>query len=163
MAHLHQVVPDDFRELLTYFDTSYVNGPCRSVRCPPSASQPSQHRIRVRRLPPLFPPKTWNVNAATLLNDPRTNNECEAWNNAFSQQIGHSHPSLFALIDHLKKDNALAIAAIVAADGGQPPKKRIKKVTHDLQERLYNLCKAHRDGQKSTVDLLRAVGHTIRF
>jgi len=38
---------------------------------------------------------------ATVPHQQRTNNEIEAWNNAFAGQVGHSHP----LIDNLRKDN----------------------------------------------------------
>ena len=91
MEHLRQNTPEGFDDLLSYFDSTYVSGPCRSIRCLPSARQPSVQRVRVRRLPPQFPPSTWNVFEATLAKEPRTNNETEAWNHAFAQQIGHSH------------------------------------------------------------------------
>jgi hypothetical protein len=163
MEHLRQTVPDGFDNLLTYFDSYYVSETSRSIRCLPSASQPSSQRVRIRRVPPQFPLPTWNVYEATLVNGPRTNNETEAWNHAFAQQVGHSHPSLFMLIDNMRKDNALVIAALEAESRGEPPKKRIKKASRDLQMRLFNLCAARRDGSKSAIDVLKAIGHTIRF
>ena len=84
-------------------------------------------------------------------------------NHAFAQQIGHSHPSLFTLINNLKKDNALVIAAIQSEALGQPPKKRVKRASCELQARLFNLCIAHCDGAKTVVEMLRGIGHTIRF
>jgi hypothetical protein len=60
---------------------------------------------------------------ATLAIDPRTSNEFEAWNCVFSQQIGHSHPSLFELIDNLQNDNTLVLAAIASNSCGQPHKR----------------------------------------
>jgi hypothetical protein len=101
---------------------------------------------------------------ATLASGPRTNNETEAWNRAFAQQIGHSHPSMVCtLIDNMRKDNALVIAALEAESRDQPPKKRVKRASRDLQERLSNLCTARRDGTKTVIEVLKAVGHTIRF
>jgi hypothetical protein len=163
MDYLRQHVPEGFNELLSYFDCTYVSGPCRSIRCPPSAQQPSIQRVRIRRLPPQYPPPTWNTFDATLTSGPRTNNETEAWNRAFAQQIGHSHPSLFTLINHMRKDNALVVLAIEAESRGQPPKKRVKKTSRDQQERLYNLCAARRSGTKTAIEVLKGVGHTIRF
>lgn len=163
MEHLRHNVPQRFEDLLSYFDNTYVSGPLRSIRCLPSARHPSTQRIRVRRLPPQFPPQTWNVFDATLASGPRTNNETEAWNHALAQQIGHSHPSLFTLIDNLRKDNALVVAALKAESRGQPPKKRVKRESRNLQERLFNLCAARRDQTKTVIEVLDAVGYTIRF
>ena len=47
--------------LLDYFVATYVNGP------------PNRG--------PVFRPLIWNVHALTLIDGPRTNNECEGWNN----------------------------------------------------------------------------------
>jgi len=120
-------------------------------------------RIRIRRQPPLFPPETWNVFNATVSNTQRTNNETKAWNNAFARQIGHSHPSLYRLLDNLRKDTALVHIALEAEARGHPARKRVRRATRELQERLQNLCVARRDGSKSVAEALRGLGHTIRF
>jgi len=143
-----------------YFDNTYVSG-----TCPLSAVQTRtvRPRIRIRRQPPLFPPETWNVFNATVSNTQRTNNETEAWNNAFARQIGHSHPSPYRLLDNLRKDTALVHIALEAEARGQPPRERVRRATRELQERLQNLCVARRDGSKSVAEALRGLGHTIRF
>jgi len=120
-------------------------------------------RLRLRRQTPQFPPITWNVFDATVSHQQRTNNDTEAWNHAFAGQVGHSHPSLYRLIDNLRKDNALVVVALEAESRGQPPRKRVRRATRDLQERLFNLCVARRDAQKSVPEFLRGVGHAIRF
>jgi len=44
------------------------------------------------------------------------------------------------------------------------PKKRAQKASNDLQERLFNLCDAKRDGSKTVIiQLLQAVGRIIHF
>jgi len=87
----------------------------------------------------------------------------QAWNNAFAGQVGHSHQSLYRLIDNLRKDNALVVVALEVESRGQPPRKRVRRATRELHERLFNLCVARRDGQKSVPEFLRGVGHAIRF
>ena len=77
----------------------------------------------------MFPPETWNVFDATIANAPRTNNETEAWNNAFSRQIGHSHPSSYRLLDNLRKDAALVKVALEAEARGKPPRKRVRRMS----------------------------------
>ena len=145
MTYLRAKVPDDCVELLSYFDSTYVTGTSRAIRC-----NPATLRMRFRRQPPMFPPETWNVYDATIANAPRTNNETEAWNNAFSRQIGHSHPSLYRLLDNLRKDAALVKVALEAEARGKPPRKRVRRATHELQDRLRSLCVARKEGRKST-------------
>ena len=129
MAYLRSNVPAGLEELLSYFDNTYVSGTCRAIRCPPSRREPSAPRIRIRRQRPLFPPETWNVLNATVSNTQRTNNETEAWNNAFARQIGHSHPSLYRLLDNLRKDTALVHIALEAEARGHPARKRVRRAT----------------------------------
>ena len=162
IGYLRDNVPDGLEELLVYFDSTYISGTCRSIRCTTTGQQ-SSLRLRLRRQTPQFPPITWNVFDATVSHQQRTNNDTEAWNHAFARQVGHSHPSLYRLIDNLRKDNALVVVALEAESRGQPPRKRVRRATRDLQERLFNLCVARRDGQKSVPELLRGVGHAIRF
>ena len=75
--------------LLTYFDSTYVSGPCRSVQNA-SANRPTTRSVlslRLRRQPPLFPPKIWNVHETTVNSQARTNNICEAWNNGYTAAL----------------------------------------------------------------------------
>lgn len=167
MAYLRQSVPNcpetsAITDLLNYFDTTYVSGSVRQIRRPAGADN-GRLTIRVRRVAPLFPPAVWNVHDETLLGGHRTNNLCESWNNGFRQLVGHSHPSLYALLEALQRDEAMAITAIIQDAHGQPPTKRIKRSTHQLQERLVTVCKALQDGQKSVPEGLQALGHVVRF
>ena len=158
MALLKNATPEGLEELVDYFDSTYVSGSISRV-------QPSQNNaltLQLRRRPPLFPPQTWNVHDVTLTGGDRTNNMCESWNHAFSHLVGHKHPSLWTLIDSLRKDYALVSLALLQQDCGQPPKKRVKRSTKLHQERLYEICIARRDGQKTIEQTLKAMGYCIR-
>ena len=61
------------------------------------------------------------------------------------------------------EDEGLVNTAIMQDARGQPPKKRVKRSTKQLQERLLQLCQDRRDGRKSIEDTLRGLGHNIRF
>ena len=74
-------------ELLDYFDNTYVRGVMNQQLRPANRA--------ARRNAPMFPPAVWNVHTATLNDDPRTNNVCESWNNAFFHIVGHNHPSMW--------------------------------------------------------------------
>ncbi|CAK9304650.1 unnamed protein product [Gordionus sp. m RMFG-2023] len=77
MALLRSVTPTNGKDILEYFDKNYINGVTREVSRNNSQS-------RTRRIGPRFPPETWNVNESTLSDEERTNNQCEGWNNRFS-------------------------------------------------------------------------------
>jgi len=57
--------------------------------------------VRLRRIPPSFPPDKWNIHDATLTHGDITNNACDSWNNGFRQLIGHSHPGVWTTIESL--------------------------------------------------------------
>ena len=72
----------------------------------------------------LGPPSLWNVHQATLNNEPRTNNQCEGWNNRFKSLIGQNHPSVWTLIEALKREESIVSTQIAKDLNGEPPKKR---------------------------------------
>ena len=61
MTYLRDNTPDGADELLSYFDRTYVTGSYHRV-------QPGhgQIGIRVKRIPPLYPPAVWNTHEPTL-------------------------------------------------------------------------------------------------
>ena len=54
--------------------------------------------------------------------------------------IGHDHPSIWIAIEFIKKDQAMVMAQILQAAQGQPPTKRMRKGTAELQKRLKQPC-----------------------
>ena len=162
MEQIRNNTPDGLEELVAYFDATYVTGSFHVVQrsavmngvVPP---------VRVRRRPPIFPPHIWNVYEITLAGESRTNNLCESWNLAFSQLVGHAHPSIWTLIACLRKDLALVLTAIMQHAIGQLPRKRVKRSTRNLQDILQRICSEHRDDRRTIEETLNAVSHSIRF
>ena len=150
-------IPDS-GALLDYFDATYVSGTYRSTQWPaiPGESQPV---IRLRMIPTIFPPQLWNVHDATVNHEDRPNNIYEAWNSGFSRLVGHHHPSLWRLLSHIKEDESLVRLHLIQESRGQPPRKRVKKATKNLQERLKYLCTSLQNGEKTVEDFLKGVGH----
>lgn len=93
----------------------------------------------------------------------RTNNLCESWNRGFTAVVGHQHPSLWTAVEALQEDAAAATTVLLQNARGQPPAKRVKRATLQLQRQLQTLCRERRDGRRSVADTLRAVSHTVRF
>ena len=161
MTFLKSAVPtgehaDALMDLLTYFDRTYVSGGVRTVRRPATANSAV---IRLRRTAPLFAVPTWNVFQSTLAGNQRTNNICESWNSGFQQLVGHHHPSIWTAIEAIQQDQAFVSTTLIQSARGQPPKKRVRRATQQMQDRLQNLCVARRDGKKSIEETLRGVGH----
>ena len=66
-------------------------------------------------------------------------------------------------VEALQHDEALATTAIIQEARGQPPVKRVKRSTQQLQSRFLSLCTARRDRQKTVVQTLERLGHIIHF
>jgi len=60
-------------------------------------------------------------------------------------------------------DEASVNTDILKDARGEPPRKRVKRATHDHQVRLQQLCVDRRDGRKTVKEVLRALGHSIRL
>ncbi|XP_041372658.1 uncharacterized protein LOC121385930 [Gigantopelta aegis] len=109
-----------------------------------------------------YPPAVWNVHEATLAGEPRTNNQCEGWNNRFTHLIGYSHPTIWILTEAIQKD--CFIRTQISEDLiGNPPAKRVRRKQNNLQARLLTLCQDRQSGRKTVTELLRGVGYNIRW
>lgn len=165
MLFLRENVPqashDEMLSLLEYFDATYVSGTFRRIQQPSTGDMSVP--MRMRRIPPLYPPPIWNVHDATLNGLARTNNLCESWNYGFQQLVGHTNPSIWTCIDSIRKDQALVATSLLQHEQGIPMLKRIKRATVDLQSRLQNICIDFREGRRNVGEFLRAIGHCIRF
>ncbi|CAN7977149.1 unnamed protein product [Ixodes persulcatus] len=159
LQHIRDMAPDGMAEILAYFDSTYVNGTFRTVS---RAGADGRLTTIVRRRRPEFPPELWNVMEATLQGEDRTNNACEGWNNAFKHLVGHSHPSVWRLIECLQQDQAVAGTTLLQVSRGEPPAKKTRRETSRLQNRLHHLCTDYLHHKQLPV-LLEAAGQCIRF
>jgi hypothetical protein len=166
MQYLKQNIPqsnaEKLSELVDYFDVTYVSGGFRNIRILPTQAA-AECTVKLRRLNPLFPPVVWNVHDATLAGGARTNNLCESWNYGFQQLVGHANPSVWTCIDSIRKDEAIAATLLLQTAQGLPHRKRVKRATADLQRRLANICQGFCDKERNIEELLKAVGHVIRY
>ena len=140
----------------------HISGTYRSVQRPPGPDG-TVPPIRVRKTPPLFPPDLWNVNIQTMSGGSRTNNLCEAWNRGFRSLVGTSHPTIWKALEHIRLDHHNVKTAILLEARGQPPQKRVRKVTKQLQDRLFNLCQAYYNDDKTLIQTLKGIGHIISW
>ncbi|KAG7155548.1 hypothetical protein Hamer_G023228 [Homarus americanus] len=140
MEYLKENTPDGLKELVDYFDATYVSGTFRRVQAPPANPNNPLPPVRLRHRPPVFPPAVWNVFESTITRGDRTNNICEDWNNSFRSLIGHQHPSIWTVIEAFRKDQALAATTMLQDQIGERPQKRVRRAQKTYEERLVNLC-----------------------
>ena len=119
--------------------------------------------IRIRRAPPQFPPASWNVHQITLEGNRRTNNVCEGWNNKYSHLVGHQHPSIWKSIRVMQGEQEAVQTLVMQHMTGQPPRKRVRRGTRILQERLVTLCTDFTENRRSLEQFVRGIGHIIRM
>ena len=131
-------IPEGLEPLVDYFDATYISGTYRNVQRPPGPDC-TVPPIRART-PPLFPPDLWDVNIQTMSGGSRTNNLCEAWNRGFRSLVGTSHPTIWKALEHIRLDHHNVKTVILLEARGQPAQKRVRKITKQLQDRLFNLC-----------------------
>jgi hypothetical protein len=164
MAYLRTCMPDydGIVDLVDYFAATYVSGSVRSLQRPVYSSGVVT-RLRLRRLPAMFPPEKWNLNNASLSGGPRTHNECESWNNSHHQLIGHSHPSVWTAIEAFQIDQAMVTSTLLLYARGQPPVKRVSCVTINTNARLQTLCTRLRHDDIDITCFLEGVKHLIRL
>lgn len=74
----------------------------------------------------LFPIRLWNHYEAALSGEERTTNCCEGYHNSLRALFNCSHPSMWDLMDGLKKDIALHGKTLVDARNGNPEPTRRK-------------------------------------
>jgi len=157
IAHLKSIVPNHAKDLVNYFEKTYVNGSYRQI------GVPGETNLRFRNSPPLFPLNQWNTHDLTLADSDRTNNQTEGWNNRFSRLVGHKHPSIWVLITKMRLEIAADETKLAQQSLGLLSNK--KKLPHyeKNQNILKNLCLDIKEGNKNLPEFLTAVSHTIRF
>ncbi|KAI0234492.1 hypothetical protein LSAT2_015239 [Lamellibrachia satsuma] len=119
--------------------------------------------VRMRHIAPSYSPTLWNVHDATMAGGSGTNNMYEAWNRGFSTLVGHSHPTIWTLIDALRKDFAAVEGTMRLNHLGQPPCKHVRCTAKQFQDRLVNICTQFSAGDKTIADTLQSLGHCIRL
>ncbi|KAK2144588.1 hypothetical protein LSH36_745g02059 [Paralvinella palmiformis] len=92
--------------------------------------------------------KLWNVHDIILTNGSRT-----------KKLIGHAHPTIWRAIDGLRKYQAMTSTLIQLDNRGEHPAKCVPHNT----VKLMNVYTVRRDGVKSIEDILKGIGHCIRW
>lgn len=77
--------------------------------------------------------------------------------------VGRDHPTIWQLIEVVKKEECYVKTQILQEQRGQPMVKRVRRTTKELQTRLKNLCQEYSAGNRQLDEFLTAIAHNIRF
>lgn len=157
MQELKDIVPPNANDLIQYFDANYVSGKPKKV------GKHSHTVMRMKRRPPLFPVKTWNVHDRTLEGLARTNNLTEGWNNRFGHIVNMKHPSIFHLIKKMRQELAADCTKLEQQDLGLVARKKKRTLAETKEVQLQNLCAQRATKQLTIIKFLRSVSEVIRF
>jgi hypothetical protein len=83
--------PDSAQQVLDCFEDTFIGRPLR----------------RNGRCDPIIAREIWNVSSRVDDVLPRTNNSVKGWHQAFQSSLSCAHPSLWKLIDHTKREEAI--------------------------------------------------------
>lgn len=101
----------------------------------------------------------WNSKNTTELNFPRTNNSVEAWHHALQGSLSCSHPTVYKLIDSLRKENNRVHAIVVKLNAGEIVPLYSTKIYEKANKNLLNLLQNYH--VKDPLDFLDACSHYV--
>ena len=131
------------RPFLNYFESTWIS---------------SYDRRRNRR-DPIFDVTLWNCYQSVLDGLGKTNNACEGFNRAVNSMLGAAHPTIFKLLDSLKKQQELTRAKIEQILAGNADAQSREKYIR-RSARLLKLVSEY-DGKN--LEYLKGVANSIKY
>ena len=132
---------DQAEPVVNYFEDNFIGRPDR----------------RGIRKQPTFSIASWNVYERVLESLPRTNNSVEGWHNGFQRSLMCSHPTVWRLIEHLKKEEGLQRFSMTQALAGQIVPTR--KLYRTCNTRISNVVNDY--SNRTRLDYLRSIAHNL--
>lgn len=161
---------ESLRNVYEYFDFTYVRGrPQANVgagrRRGRGRAAGRGRGCEVRRLPPRYCPHLWNQYDSVLQRTARTNNISEGWHNRLNTVVGKKHPSLYAFLGDLQKEQADVEIMKRQLLLGQKVKKNPDPKRIIREEEMLNIILHYdEDYQKETVlEYFTSVASNIRL
>ncbi|KAK4876031.1 hypothetical protein RN001_012453 [Aquatica leii] len=108
----------------------------------------------------LFPVDMWNLHERTLNGEDRTNNHAEASHRRLQTELTMDHPTIWKLIEGLKKVQKGRDVFYERLVAGNSPPKNIKKY-RDVDERILRLVRDYED--RDIIEFLRVIAHNYQM
>ncbi|KAK4885771.1 hypothetical protein RN001_002042 [Aquatica leii] len=142
---LAEELPAELEPLLEWYEDNYLE------------------RINRRengRRSPLFPVDMWNLHERTLNGEDRTNNHAEASHRRLQTELAMDHPTIWKLIEGLKKVQKGRDVFYERLVAGNSPPKKLKKY-RDADERILRLVRDYED--RDIIEFLRGIAHNYQM
>lgn len=124
-------MPEGFLEIYEYLERTYVRG--------------SRARGRRRAVQPHYSPLLWSQYHSVLQGTARTNNISEGWHNRLQVVIGKDHPSFYAFLVELAKEQADSEIMLRQLQLGQKIRKGQDHRRKRIEERITNIVSKYYD------------------
>lgn len=134
---------DNLVEFMDYFEETWIG----------------QQR-RNRRMEPFFAIKLWNCFHRVAEGIAKTNNALEGWHHGFHHMLGGDHPTVWRLIDGLKKQQSLNELRITQYQSGQAPPPSRKRYRYSA-EKLRRVVESY--GNMSIIDYLGGIANNLKL
>lgn len=143
--------PEDFIPVADYFEVTYVRG---------KKAQGRRKAVNAR-----YPPKLWNQYDAVLQHLSRTNNASEGWHNRFQTIVGRYHPSLYAFLTELQREQGDTEAMLRQLSLGQKIRKPPEPRRRIIENRIFNVVSQFQNyiDEDDFNGYLRSIGCNLHF
>lgn len=138
---LANLLPAELQQLLVWFEDNYLG---------------RQNRRGNGRRPALFPPQIWSVHERVLRGENRTNNHAEAAHRRLQKELSVDHPTLWYLIDSLRKVQKGRDTYYEQLVAGHAPPAKLKKY-QDADRRIERLVQGY--SVRNMAEYLRGLAH----
>lgn len=147
-------MPEDFLDVYDYFGKTYVRG-----------REATGRRGRPRVVPPRYSPSLWSHYHSVLQGTARTNNISEGWHNRLQVVIGKDHPSFYAFLTELKKEQADSEIMLRQLQLGQKVRKGQDPKRKKMEERIYNMVSKYNEyvENEDVLNYLKSLRHNIEM
>ena len=107
----------------------------------------------------------WNHYTSVLSGTARTNNASEGWHNRFQLLVGRRHPSLYAFLKELQKEQAAVEYMLRELRLGKKIKKLPPNKTLLVEERIHNVVSKWQEqgGEDRELDYLKTIGYHLHM
>ena len=143
-TEIRRLFNNDADDILDYFEDTYIGRP----------------RRQGGRRNPTFHHDVWNMFQRSLAELPRTNNHVEGWHRRLQANLNVYHPTLWKLIEVLKREESLVRTEIAQAVGGHPAPAQRRKYA-DSAQRILAIVNDYNNRQ--LLDYLRAIANNLQY
>ena len=118
--------------------------------------RPNRHRDG--RRPAIFPPAIWNIYQRVIDGRNRTNNHAEAAHRRLQLELGMEHPTIWKVIDGLRKIQKGRDIYYEQLVAGNAPPIKLRKY-RDADQRILNIVQEY--ANRPILQYLRGLAHNF--